>query len=217
MPGVIPDGRIYTWGYDADLAKFSAASRNTIHQHANNLLSDLIDLRAVSPLNEKSIIFVVHSLGGIIVKEAINISRTTEGTAVNGIAPATSGICFLGTPHRGSRTATIGKIAFQITRAAGQKPDTKVLHALERNSEVLDMIADSFDQTLVKYANLRIHSFHEEKLTKRWLPILSIMVSKAKSFGIKLLAMSALNTVDPFSTSMYPQMFWPSDKVTRKL
>ena len=179
LPGAIPDARIYTWGYDADLANFSSASRNTIHQHAGNLLSDLVDLRAESPLNERPIIFVVHSLGGIIVKEAMNLSRTTEGTTIREIVPATSGICFLGTPHRGSRAASIGKIAFQITKAAGQRPSTKILHALERNSETLNMIGDSFSQTLTKYERLLIYSFREERLTKKRIPFLSIMVSKS--------------------------------------
>lgn len=46
LPSVIPDARIFTWGYDADIDGFlSTASQNTVHQHAINLLSDLADLR----------------------------------------------------------------------------------------------------------------------------------------------------------------------------
>ena len=166
---VVSDVRIFTWGYDADIASFSSASRNTIHQHAGNLLSDLVDLRAESEQYRKPIIFVVHSLGGIIVKTALNISRSTEGTSLKDIAPATSGICFLGTPHRGSPTASIGKIAFRITKTAGMKPNTKILQGLERNSETLDIISDDFSQTVEKYGrNLQVHSFREEKLTKKW-------------------------------------------------
>ena len=169
LPKVVPDVRIFTWGYDADIAGFSSASRNTIHQHAGNLLSDLVDLRAESEQNQKPIIFVVHSLGGIIVKAALNLSKSTEGTSVKDIGPATSGICFLGTPHRGSRTASIGKIAFRITKAAGKRPNTKILQGLERNSETLDMISDDFSQTIERYRrSLHVHSFREEKFTKKW-------------------------------------------------
>ena len=164
----IPDVRIYTWGYDADINSLSSSSRNTIHQHARNLLSDLVDLRAESENHQKPLIFVVHSLGGIIVKAAINLSRSTEGTKEKEIAPATSGVCFLGTPHRGSPSATIGKIAFQITKAAGKSPNTKILQGLERNSETLDMIGDDFNQSILKYGrNMHIHSFREEKRTKK--------------------------------------------------
>lgn len=46
LPKVIPDARIFTWGYDANIDGFlSTASQNTVHQHATNLLSDLADLR----------------------------------------------------------------------------------------------------------------------------------------------------------------------------
>ncbi len=42
---MIPDAKISTWGYDANVDGFlSSASQNTIHQHAQNLLSDLADL-----------------------------------------------------------------------------------------------------------------------------------------------------------------------------
>lgn len=176
LPDKIPDARIYTWGYDADIDALSSASRNTIHQHAVTLLSDLVDLRKESEYNRKPIIFVVHSLGGIVVKAALNLSRSTEGTQVKEIAPITAGVCFLGTPHRGSNTATIGKIAFQITKAAGKSPNTKILQGLERNSETLDMIGDDFIQTMLKYgSNMKVYSFREEKRTKKW-PLRSIMV-----------------------------------------
>lgn len=168
LPENIPDVRIYTWGYDADIGALSSASRNTIHQHAQTLLSDLVDLRA-SEHNERPIIFVVHSLGGIIVKAALNISKSTEGTQSKQIVPATSGVCFLGTPHRGSSTATVGKIAYQITKAAGKSPNTKILQGLEQNSETLDIIGDDFGQTLLKYGSkMQVVSFREEKRTKKW-------------------------------------------------
>ena len=181
-----PDVRIYTWGYDADINSLSSSSRNTIHQHARNLLSDLVDLRAESEYHQKPLIFVVHSLGGIIVKAAINLSRSTEGTKEKEIAPATSGVCFLGTPHRGSPSATIGKIAFQITKAAGKSPNTKILQGLERNSETLDMIGDDFNQTIIKYGrNMHIHSFREERRTKKSF-FRSVMVSNVRRLFVLL-------------------------------
>ena len=186
LPYKIPDVRIYTWGYDADIGDLSSASRNTVHQHAGTLLSDLVDLRAVSEYNRKPIIFVVHSLGGIIVKAALNLSRSTEGTQVKEIVPTTAGICFLGTPHRGSNSATIGKIAFQITKAAGKSPNTKILQGLERNSETLDTIGDDFSQTMLKYgSNMKVYSFREEKRTKKW-PFRSIMVCTILLFFVLL-------------------------------
>ncbi len=45
LPAAIPNARIYTFGYDADVSRFmSAAGLNTVSQHGTNLLSNLADL-----------------------------------------------------------------------------------------------------------------------------------------------------------------------------
>ena len=47
LPMVIPDVKIFTFGYDADIDGFlPGAGQNTINQHAQSLLSDLSDLRS---------------------------------------------------------------------------------------------------------------------------------------------------------------------------
>ncbi|SLM40835.1 Ankyrin repeat-containing domain [Lasallia pustulata] len=177
LPSVIPDARIFTWGYDADIDGFlSTASQNTVHQHAINLLSDLADLRRSVEDKETPIIFLVHSLGGIIVKDALNESSQTEGTRLKEIAPATYAVCFLGTPHRGSSSASIGKLAYQIKVVATKRPNLKLLQALEKNSETLDRVGDSFRQTLLKQ-KIYIYSFREEKETRKCLWFSSIVVN----------------------------------------
>jgi hypothetical protein len=179
LPGVIPNALIYSWGYDADVQNFmSTASLNTIHQHSSNLLNDLADLRdefcQESHLNiERScpFIFVVHSLGGLIVKDALNISASMDETRDrrrSQVVKSTIGAVFLGTPHRGSKTASLGKTAFRVTEIfASQRPNTKLLQALERNSETLERITNSFYETLSKHKDLKIYSFREEKEVRR--------------------------------------------------
>lgn len=169
LPCVIPKARIFTWGYDADVDGFmSSASQNNIHQHAINLLSDLADLR--SNLNDESVpvIFVVHSLGGIVVKDALNKSSSTENPRLKSIAPATYGIVFLGTPHHGSKSASIGKLAYKISAFAAKSPNIKLFQALERNSETLDRIGYTFSQTSSKH-RIQVISFREEKKTRKFL------------------------------------------------
>lgn len=46
LPKVVPDSRIYVWGYDVDINHiFSSASQATVFQHSMNLLIDLADCR----------------------------------------------------------------------------------------------------------------------------------------------------------------------------
>lgn len=46
LPKFIPRATVHTWGYDADIDNFmQPASKNSVSQHARNLLNDLCDLR----------------------------------------------------------------------------------------------------------------------------------------------------------------------------
>jgi hypothetical protein len=58
LPAVVPETRIYTWGYDVDINHvFSSASQATVFQHAMSLLSDLDNART-SDDDVKSRIFI---------------------------------------------------------------------------------------------------------------------------------------------------------------
>ncbi|PVH93671.1 hypothetical protein DM02DRAFT_619122 [Periconia macrospinosa] len=148
----IPQARVWTYGYSADVigGLFQANNKNSISQHGQDLSVRLerdID-------NSKPIAFVVHSLGGIIVKDAIRRSEK--------IRERTKLIIFLGTPHRGSAYAGWGQIASNLARLALQDSNKKMLEALEVNSEVLDNIHEEF-KTIVFKGGIKVHSFQEAR------------------------------------------------------
>jgi hypothetical protein len=107
--------------------------------------------------------------------QALNQSSRIEGTRLKNIAPVTFGVCFLGTPHRGSSTASIGKIAYTATRAATRRPNAKLLRELEKNSDTLDRIGSEFLDTIRRHA-LHTYSFREEYETRKYLFFHSIVV-----------------------------------------
>lgn len=161
----VPQARIVTWGYDVQVERmFSSTSQGTIFHHAQALLSDLFMIRPSISDKEKPLIFIAHSLGGIVVKDALGLSRN-DLTHLQEILPAVKGVIFLGTPHRGSKVASIGKVAFEVSRLFFQKPNLDVLRGLERNSEILDRISRAFGEVLAA-GSLKVHSFHEELDTK---------------------------------------------------
>jgi hypothetical protein len=69
--------------------------------------------------------------------------------------------CFFGT-HGGSDCAELGTLLDDLARVAFQSPNTKILRALEPDSELLDNLRDSFSQMLEDKKFL-IHSFFEAK------------------------------------------------------
>ena len=73
--------RVITWGYDSSVAKLSDfSSQSSIFSHAENLLIDLVRKRQESEEENRPIVFVGHSLGGLVIKEVgcITFSITVD-------------------------------------------------------------------------------------------------------------------------------------------
>ncbi len=86
LPSNIPNAHIYTWGYDANTHSTSQISAQYLYDHARTLISDLCLKRRMTKVlalylhgkeslcwkikqtQTRPIIFVAHSLGGIVLK-----------------------------------------------------------------------------------------------------------------------------------------------------
>lgn len=72
LPQDLPNARIITWGYNANVAPISGlSSQNSLHGHARNLLLHLERLREEDYERSRPVVFIGHSLGGLVVKGAI--------------------------------------------------------------------------------------------------------------------------------------------------
>jgi hypothetical protein len=143
---------------------FKSTSKASLLHHSETLLSDLATLRRKDEDKANPIFFIAHSLGGIVVKDALNISAVAKSFDGE-ILPATNEVMFLRTPHQGSRTASLGKIAFELSRVLLQRPNIQVLRGLEVNSEALERVASTFASTLSN-ADIKVPSFREELAVK---------------------------------------------------
>ncbi|KAL3962842.1 hypothetical protein ACCO45_004365 [Purpureocillium lilacinum] len=120
----IPEARMWTYGYDADVigGVFQANNKNSVSQHGRDLA-----VRIEREIDNKDpIFFVAHSLGGIILKDAMHRSESCR--------TRTRLIVFLGTPHRGSAVAGWGEIAANLARLALQDSNKRLLETLEIHS-----------------------------------------------------------------------------------
>ena len=148
LPTYLPKARLLTFGYDAYVVrKKTVASGNRLRNHATNLLTDLANERALPDASQRKIIFVAHSLGGLVCKEAILQSRNNPEKHLRDIFDSVIGIAFMGTPHRGAWMADWSKIP---AHALGliKSTNKSILAILESNNQLLDSIQDMFWSTV---------------------------------------------------------------------
>lgn len=171
LPPILEEekARILVYGYDADVVSFTdGASRDRIHNHAEHLIAELAANRRIRKASERPIIFVAHSLGGLVVKRALIYSSEIRGNYtehLRSIFVSTYGILFLGTPHTGSDLAKWGSRLEWICGALPSKvvdTEPQLVDALKKNNEVLQNIDRQFIQLT---SRLHIYFFHEGKKT----------------------------------------------------
>ncbi|MCJ1398700.1 hypothetical protein MMC11_001901 [Xylographa trunciseda] len=172
LPQFVEDqkARLLVYGYDADVASLagSGVTKDKIHNHAERLVADLFANRRIRKATERPIIFVAHSLGGLVVKRALIYSSDITGVRtehLRSIFVSTYGILFLGTPHKGSDVASWGSFLEWLCKAVPKKAiDTsdQLIEALKTNSETLQNIDRQFAQLI---ENFHLFFFHEAKPT----------------------------------------------------
>ncbi|KAJ5970512.1 WD40 repeat-like protein [Penicillium vulpinum] len=143
LPQKLQQARILTYGYDAYVISKSKASRNRLIDHATNLLADLTSDRESCNASSRPLIFVVHSLGGLVCKKAILLSRNNPERHFQGVFDALKGVIFMGTPHMGAWMADWAKIpatAFGFVKSI----NISLLDVLQRNNQFLESIQRDF-------------------------------------------------------------------------
>lgn len=160
-----PTARIMTFGYNSTiLHALGAANQGNISSHARNLLYELESKRRLAP--DRHLVFIVHSLGGIIVKEALRRSEVDPDPKIKKILNSTTGVFFFGTPHRGSKDwASFGE---GITKVAslllGRDSNDQIIHALVPTGPELDLCRESFVTQWMTHADrLTVRTFQESK------------------------------------------------------
>jgi len=105
----IQNARILSFGYDANFKASGAAPTTGIADFAKSLLHSMRfakdqELEELE-LGQRPIIFIVHSMGGLVVKQAYILGQNDE--KYSDMVSSISAILFLATPHRGSDLAKI--------------------------------------------------------------------------------------------------------------
>ena len=136
---------VWTVHYRADLIEsiFSSAATMDLLDRAAWLLEELV----VNDVPSKPIVFVAHSLGGVVVKQALQFSCVLGSARHRPVWEQTRCVFFLGTPHVGAGLANVAASIVNVLKS--QAPlggvlvrPSKAIGNLEKNNPVLRYLTD---------------------------------------------------------------------------
>ncbi|KAI1426992.1 hypothetical protein F5Y12DRAFT_739426 [Xylaria sp. FL1777] len=158
LPKDLPGIRVLTWGYDANTHSSDRVSCQYLYDHARELVSDLTRKRSLTQSVERPIIFIAHSLGGLVVKSAlIHSDGARQGALIEhrSIKTSTYGVVYMGTPHQGGSSVQLGRVLVNVA-SIFIAADDRILKHLERDSEWLQQQLSQYNpisnQFVTKFA-----------------------------------------------------------------
>ncbi|KAL8283013.1 hypothetical protein RB600_006154 [Gaeumannomyces tritici] len=165
-PQTIPDSRIFTYGYDTNIRYWSRGliSGKTVYDHAWDMLCRVEEHRRGTGEASRPLLFIAHSLGGIIVKEALRKSHQCSTTKphLHGIIQATKGLMFFSTPHKGADPRnSFHRLLTASVQLLGFKANPQIVDVLMPNSLPLQNLSNEFD-VLCSEKRWPVYSFQEE-------------------------------------------------------
>lgn len=125
---------VWTIGYGAGISKLGLPGM-IIEKRAGNLGLKL----ANAGIGSRPVVFVCHSMGGLVVKALLADSQSNASEDRRQLASMVRGIVFCGTPHRGSAYADAASVLGKFF--GGVQAHVKEMRA---NEDKLDFIHDRF-------------------------------------------------------------------------
>jgi hypothetical protein len=119
-----------------------------------------------TPNQTRPIIFICHSLGGLVVKDALIKAASHDSHKRDRdlalIYQHTKGVLFLGTPHRGSQQEPFGDLLARAANLSLHQANTQLLRSLRTDSHILEKQRDDF---VTISNNLLVRCVKEERPT----------------------------------------------------
>jgi protein SERAC1 len=209
VPQQLPSARVWSFGYDS--AYSLSKSETDIDDAARSLIDGLDGERQHKLAKRRPIIFIAHSLGGIVVKRvSIKLKETLDfELAYNcdkalilandrsdhwkDVRDSAAGAIFFAVPHRGSDAAYWAMLATNVVNFAtlGSAGNTNFVKSLTRNSLEFSKISDAFVQLAERFAVIR--TFYEtvkigNQLVSRilYIPVSVLLMSNVIDRGQRL-------------------------------
>ncbi|KAK7957685.1 hypothetical protein PG988_012533 [Apiospora saccharicola] len=153
LGGDIPGMRVISWGWSLGAPSERALSKMAEESSiADRMLDDLVELRR-GALEARSLIFVAHGHGGLVVKEAVSTAAISRiyggnGAAHSGVAAIYAhllGVMFLGTVHLAVPGQTLGQTLAEVACLDPRRADPTLARFLEARSEFFEKVVTDFN------------------------------------------------------------------------
>ena len=148
----VPTARILIFGYNSSI--LSSASSANVTSHARTLCDRLKNKRLEQREIHRPILFIAHSLGGLLVKQALVEARIDPSYKC--LKASTKGLAFFATPHRGGEGAGVAEAAANVCSAFTGQPRNKLLESLKSKSLITELSSDQFRHQLNDYEVLSL-------------------------------------------------------------
>jgi hypothetical protein len=141
-----------------------ATGSNGLHSNGKSLAFAVADSRSTKASKRRPIIFIAHSLGGLVCEQALLVCRASNEQRLSSVLENTVGIVFMGTPHKGAELALWGTRLAKYVQSI-RTVNRDIIRALTKKSEILAIVEQDFQQLLLKpehFSKTRIFCFYEE-------------------------------------------------------
>ncbi|CAG9943269.1 unnamed protein product [Clonostachys rosea f. rosea IK726] len=147
LPKMLSDARIFLYRYKATAVYGS--DQGTFLDKADELLEAIRAER--DDIQTRPIIFLGHSMGGLLIKQAL--INAHNNPKYRKIKDATSGIGFFATPHRGvdSSLMSLGEVVAKIADRAGFRQGDNILEVLKQGSMFADVLRENWRHQILQY------------------------------------------------------------------
>ncbi|KAI0418201.1 hypothetical protein F5X98DRAFT_373996 [Xylaria grammica] len=187
LPEKLPHARIMTYGYSSEVLSVKQLTQRTLYSQSKTLLEALKRSRRDTDATNRPIIFIAHSLGGLVVKSAL-IHADRNDHIFNDLRVCTAGVVFLGTPHQGTPNNSWIRI---VTDLISPKID------LDRMRNTLDSDLDWLQFQLEQYKSLDgsfpTYCLYEDETFQK-ISGASTVVPRVSATPLELLTTTTLST-----------------------
>ncbi|KAI8632895.1 hypothetical protein F5Y19DRAFT_333118 [Xylariaceae sp. FL1651] len=131
----LKQSRVMTYGYSSLLN--DSANTSGVAEWASGLLGAISSVREKLEERSRPIIFVCHSLGGLVAREAM-VELNREPQLYEGLELKYCGLLFLATPHSGATLAVWNPYLVQLAELTGirARDFTQILEAFNNSSRI---------------------------------------------------------------------------------